>query len=102
MPTAALGGTADIPTIDSKVRVKIDPGTQPGKVLRMRGKGLPMIDNYARQYGVGDMLINVGVYIPEHLNKEEKKMIEKLKESDNIRPGASDKKNFFKNFIYFF
>jgi molecular chaperone DnaJ len=43
------------------------------------------------------MLINVGVYIPEALNKEEKKMIEKLKESENVRPGASDKKNFFKN-----
>ena len=56
-----------------------------------------MIDQYARQYGTGDMLINVGVYIPEALNKEEKKIIEKLKASENIRPGASDKKNFFKN-----
>jgi molecular chaperone DnaJ len=83
--------------LQGEAKITIAPGTQPGKVLRMRGKGLPMIDQYARQYGTGDMLINVGVYIPEALNKEEKKMIEKLKESENIRPGASDKKNFFKN-----
>ena len=97
MPTAILGGQVQIPTLQGEAKITIAPGTQPGKVLRMRGKGLPMIDNYARQYGVGDMLINVGVYIPEALNKEEKKMIEKLKESENVRPGASDKKNFFKN-----
>ena len=47
IPTATLGGTADIPTIDSKVRVKIEPGTQPGKVLRLRGKGLPNVNGYA-------------------------------------------------------
>ena len=97
MPTAILGGQVQIPTLQGEAKITISPGTQPGKVLRMRGKGLPMIDNYARQYGTGDMLINVGVYIPEALNKEEKKMIEKLKESENVRPGASDKKNFFKN-----
>ena len=97
MPTAILGGQVQIPTLQGEAKITIAAGTQPGKVLRMRGKGLPMIDQYARQYGTGDMLINVGVYIPEALNKEEKKMIEKLKESENVRPGASDKKNFFKN-----
>ena len=97
MPTAILGGQVQIPTLQGEAKITISPGTQPGKVLRMRGKGLPMIDQYARQYGTGDMLINVGVYIPEALNKEEKKMIEKLKESENVRPGSSDKKNFFKN-----
>ena len=97
MPTAILGGQVQIPTLQGEAKISIAPGTQPGKVLRMRGKGLPMIDQYARQYGTGDMLINVGVYIPEALNKEEKKIIEKLKASENIRPGASDKKNFFKN-----
>jgi molecular chaperone DnaJ len=97
MPTAILGGQVQIPTLQGEAKITIAPGTQPGKVLRMRGKGLPMIDQYARQYGTGDMLINVGVYIPEHLNKEEKKVIEQLKQSENIRPGASDKKNFFKN-----
>ena len=97
MPTAILGGQVQIPTLQGEAKITIAAGTQPGKVLRMRGKGLPMIDQYARQYGVGDMLINVGVYIPEALNKEEKMMIEKLKDSENVRPGASDKRNFFKN-----
>ena len=97
MPTAILGGQVKIPTLTGEAKITITPGTQPGKVLRMRGKGLPMIDQYARQYGTGDLLINVGVYIPEKLNKEEKALIEKLQNSDNIRPGGADKKNFFKN-----
>ncbi len=97
MPTAILGGQVKIPTLSGDVKITITPGTQPGKVLRMRGKGLPIIDQYARQYGTGDLLINVGVYIPERLNKDEKALIEKLQDSDNIRPGNADKKNFFKN-----
>lgn len=97
MPTAILGGQVVIPTLQGEAKITITPGTQPGKVLRMRGKGLPIIDQYARQYGTGDMLINVGVYIPEHLNRDEKKMIEQLKTSENVKPGSSDKKNFFKN-----
>ena len=63
----------------------------------MRGKGLPIIDQYARRYGQGDLLINVGGYIPEKLSKDERAMIEKRKNSDNVRPGAADKNNFFKN-----
>ena len=97
MPTAVLGGQVKIPTLTGDVKITITPGTQPGKVLRMRGKGLPIIDQFARQYGTGDLLINVGVYIPERLNKDEKAMIEKLQESENVKPGSSDKKNFFKN-----
>lgn len=97
MPTAVLGGQVKIPTLSGDVKITITPGTQPGKVLRMRGKGLPIIDQYARQYGTGDLLINVGVYIPERLNKDEKTLIEKLQDSENVRPGSADKKNFFKN-----
>lgn len=97
VPTAILGGKVVIPTLDGEAKITITPGTQPGKVLRMKGKGLPIIDQYARQYGTGDLLINVGVYIPEHLNKEERELIEKLQTSENIAPGSSDKKNFFKN-----
>lgn len=97
VPTATLGAQVEVPTLTSKVKVKIDPGTQPGKVLRLRGKGLPEIDQYGRSYGTGDLLINIGVYIPEHLSKEEKQMMEKLADSDNVRPGAADTKNFFKN-----
>ena len=63
-PTAALGGAVEIPTIDGKVKVKIDSGTQPGKVLRLRGKGLPNVNGY----GTGDLLVNVSIYVPEALS----------------------------------
>ncbi|MBQ2608337.1 MAG: molecular chaperone DnaJ [Paludibacteraceae bacterium] len=97
MPTAVLGGQVQIPTLTGDVKITITPGTQPGKVLRMRGKGLPHLDQYGRQYGQGDLLINVGVYIPEKLSKDERQLIEKLQDSPNIVPGSADKKNFFKN-----
>ena len=97
MPTAVLGGQVQIPTLTGDVKITITPGTQPGKVLRMRGKGLPRIDQYGRSYGTGDLLINVGVYIPEKLNKDERKLIEQLQDSPNIAPGAGDKKSFFQN-----
>ena len=97
MPTAVLGGQVQIPTLTGDVKITVTPGTQPGKVLRMRGKGLPRIDQYGRSYGVGDLLINVGVYIPEKLNKDERALIEKLQNSPNIAPGSADKKNFFRN-----
>ena len=94
VPTAALGGTADIPTIDSKVRVKIDPGTQPGKVLRLRGKGLPNVNGY----GTGDLLVNISVYIPETLSRDEKASMEKFQKSDNFRPNESLKEKIFRKF----
>jgi molecular chaperone DnaJ len=97
MPTAILGGQIQIPTLSGEARITITPGTQPGKVLRMRGKGLPRIDQYGRTYGTGDLLINVGVYIPERLSKDERKLIEQLQDSPNIVPGSADKKNFFQN-----
>ena len=97
MPTAVLGGQVQIPTLTGDVKITVTPGTQPGKVLRMRGKGLPRIDQYGRNYGTGDLLINVGVYIPEKLSKDEKKLIEQLQNSPNIVPGSADKKNFFRN-----
>ena len=93
-PTAALGGTVEIPTIDSKVKVKIEPGTQPGKVLRLRGKGLPSVNGYGR----GDLLVNVSVYVPETLSKEEKHTLEKMDTSENFRPNMSDKEKIFKKF----
>lgn len=93
-PTAALGGAVEIPTIDSKVKVKIEPGTQPGKVLRLRGKGLPSVNGY----GTGDLLVNVSVYVPETLSKEEKHMLEKMDASDNFRPNKSIKEKIFKKF----
>lgn len=91
VPTAALGGSVEVPTVDGKVKVTIAAGTQPGKVLRLRGKGLPSVN----RYGTGDLLVNIGVYIPENLNKEEKSIMEKLSKSGNMTPSSSAKKDFF-------
>jgi len=92
--TAILGGTVEVPTVDGRVKVKIDAGTQPGKVLRLRGKGLPNVN----RYGHGDLLVHVGVYIPEQLTREEQKLVEKLNESPNVKPNGSTSKSFFENF----
>ena len=91
LPTAVLGGTVEIPTVDGRVKVKIDKGTQPGKMLRLRGKGLPDINGY----GSGDLLVNIGVYIPENLSSDERKVFEKLAESKNVQPSISSKRSFY-------
>jgi len=94
VPMATLGGSVEVPTVEGKVKVTIAPGTQPGKVLRLRGKGLPSVN----QYGTGDLLVNIGVYIPENLNKDEKAAIEKLGKSENVKPNATASRNFFAHF----
>ena len=94
VPAAINGGTIEVPTVDGKAKVKIDPGTQPGKVLRLKGKGLPSVN----RYGTGDLLVNVGVYIPENLSKEERNTISKLEDSENFKPSATAKRNFFARF----
>ena len=91
---AALGDTVEIPTIDGKAKVKVEAGTQPGKVLRLRGKGLPSVNGY----GTGDLLVNISVYIPEALTKEEKSQIEQLAQSDNFKPNTSVKEKIFRKF----
>ena len=98
VPTAALGGFAEIPTIDGKAKVTIEPGTQPGKVLRLRGKGLPSLNGYSK----GDIVVNISVYIPETLSKDEKKVIEGFSESYNFRPSESIKDKLFRRFKKFF
>lgn len=98
MPTAALGGTVEIPTLEGKVKVRIDSGTQPGKVLRLRGKGLPDVNGY----GKGDLLVNISVYVPQTLSKEEKKALEDMRESDNFKPNDQVKESIFKKFKSFF
>ncbi|MBR3646889.1 MAG: molecular chaperone DnaJ [Paludibacteraceae bacterium] len=97
VPTAALGAQVEIPTLQGKVKVPISAGTQPGKVLRLRGKGLPQIDQYGRKIGQGDLLVNVTVYIPEKLSKDEKAWMEQFAQSPNAAPTGGDKKSFFKN-----
>lgn len=93
-PTAAMGGSVEIPTIDGKVKVKIEQGTQPGKVLRLKNKGLPSIN----RYGTGDLLINVSVYIPEKLSDSEKSILQGLENSPNFEPSKSVKEKIFSYF----
>lgn len=97
VPTAALGGQVEIPSLQGPVKISIPAGTQPGKVLRLRGKGLPQIDGYGRQIAQGDLLVNIGVYVPEKLSRDEKKWFEEFQSSPNAAPGACDKKSFFRN-----
>jgi len=98
IPTATLGGNIEVPTLNGRARLKIAPGTQPGKVLRLRGKGLPSTDGY----GTGDELINVMVYIPENLNSAERKAIESLKGEPNMTAGDSVKKRIFSKLRHIF
>lgn len=97
-PTAVLGGKVEVPTIDGRARVAIEPGTQPGKILRMRGKGIPSM----RGRGVGDELINVMIYTPEHLSRDEKSIIEKMRDSDNFKPSENDKSRIFSRLKHIF
>ncbi len=89
--TAVLGGDVEIPTVDGKVKIKIEPGTQTGKILRLRGKGLPDVNRYR----TGDLLVNIAVYVPEKLNREEKEFFEKVKDSSSFTPSESAKRNYF-------
>ena len=96
---AALGAPVEIPTVDGKVKIKIDAGTQPGKILRLRGKGLPEVNGY----GKGDLLVNINVWVPKTLSKEEQKTVEQLGKSTNFvpQPDESDK-SFFEKMKNFF
>ena len=93
-PTAALGGTVEVPTIDGVAKVKIEPGTQPGKVLRLRNKGLPSVNGF----GTGDELVHVNVYVPENLTDKEKKLLSEMEKSPNFEPSKSAKKSVFNKF----
>ena len=100
VPTAILGGSVEVPTIDGKVKVKITPGTQPGKVLRLRGKGMPAVQGYG--YGYGDEIVNISVYIPDNVSREEREALEKMQQSDNFKPSAATKSSFFSKFRQMF
>ncbi len=91
-PEITLGTTAEIPTVENKVKVKIDAGTQPEKILRLRGKGIPDVNGY----GKGDLLVRVHVWIPKKLSNEEKRALEKLQNSPGFQGGPSaSEKSFF-------
>ena len=96
---AALGTTVEVPSISGKVRIKIEPGTQSGKILRLRGKGIKDINGYEK----GDQLVHVNVWTPKHLSAEEKSTLERLRNSPNFqpKPGKSEK-GFFERMKEFF
>ena len=96
---AALGTQVEVPTIDGKVKIKVPAGTQSGKIFRLKGKGLPSVQAYGR----GDQLIHVNIWTPKKLSDDEKKMMEKLRESSNFqpKPGKSDKGFFERMKDYF-
>lgn len=96
---AALGTSIEVPTVDGKVKMKIEAGTQGGKILRLRGKGIPEINSNYR----GDQLIHVNIWTPQKLSSEEKAMLEKLKESENFKPHPNkNDKGFFERMREYF
>ncbi len=97
-PTAALGGSVEVPTITGRARLKIAPGTQPGKVLRLRGKGLGSPDGR----GTGDELINVMVYVPQNLTPQQSSAIEAMRNDPNIKPSEDEKNRIFSKLKHIF
>ncbi len=96
---AALGSSVEVPTIDGKVKIKVDAGTQSGKILRLRGKGIKDIDGYSR----GDQLIHVNVWTPKNLSREEKSVLESFRDSKNFEPKPSKgDKSFYERMKEFF
>lgn len=98
LPTAALGGSVEVPTVTGRARLKIAPGTQPGKVLRLRGKGLPAYESRE----TGDELVNVMVYIPEQLTDAERLAFENFRGQPNMQPSESVKKRIFSKLRHIF
>jgi len=96
---AALGTSVEVPTIDGKVKIKIDPGTQGGKILRLKSKGVPEVNSYHR----GDQLVHVNIWTPKALSREERELLEKLQDSPNFKPspGKNDKSFFERMKEYF-
>ena len=100
-PTAALGGEVEVPTIEgSKLKIKLENGTQPGKTLRLRGKGLPAVQGYGN--GKGDLVVNISVYVPKTLSREEKQAIDQFRQSDNFKGDKQTKDSIFQRFKNYF
>lgn len=93
-PDAALGANIEIPTLTGKAKLTVSPGTQSGKILRMRGKGIPHLNGA----GIGDQLVQVQVFVPTKLSQQEKKLLAELKDSENLKPGDDSHKNVFEKF----
>jgi molecular chaperone DnaJ len=96
---AALGTSIEIPTIDGKAKIKIEPGTQGGRILRLKNKGVPEVNSYQR----GDQLVHINVWTPKALSREERDMLEKLQNSPNFKPApGKNEKNFFERMKEYF
>ncbi|MGM0945759.1 MAG: molecular chaperone DnaJ [Bacteroidota bacterium] len=96
---AALGASVEVPTIEGKVKIKIEPGTQSGKMLRLKGKGIKDINGYSK----GDQLIMVNIWTPTSLSKEERQSLENLRDSENFKPDpGKSEKSFFDKMKEFF
>jgi molecular chaperone DnaJ len=91
-PQAVLGDDVEIPTLTGRSKLTIPAGIQSGKILRMRGKGIPHLNGA----GAGDQLVRLSIYTPTHLNEREKKLIHELKACENLSPSGADGKGFFK------
>jgi molecular chaperone DnaJ len=99
IPDAVLGTHVEVPTIENNVKIKIEPGTQPGKILRLRGKGLPEVNGYGR----GDLLVTVNVWIPKSITREEARVIEKFRDSGTFVPNPDkNDKGFFERMKGYF
>lgn len=89
---AVLGESIEVPTVSGKAKIKIEPGTQSGKTLRLKGKGLPVLQGY----GTGDLMVHINVWTPKKVSKEEKEILEKLRNSENFIPNPdANEKGFF-------
>lgn len=91
-PDAVFGTQVEVPTIDGRAKIKIPPGTQSGKIFRLKGKGFPAVNSYEK----GDQLIHVNVWTPQNVSSEEKAMLEKLNNSSNFKPNPDkNERSFF-------
>lgn len=92
VPEAVLGAEVDVPTLQGPLALEVPAGVQSGKVLRMRGKGIPHLNNH----GKGDQLVQIRVYIPEKLGSDAKELFQKLREVDGVNPPKREGKGFFR------
>ena len=89
---AMLGCEVEIPCLDGKQKIRVEPGTQSGTVTRLRGKGLPSVNSY----GTGDLYVKIAVWIPKKLTKEEKALFESIRQNESLKPNPTkDDKSFF-------
>jgi molecular chaperone DnaJ len=88
---SALGAQIEVPLLGSKAKITIEAGTQSGRIVRLRGKGLPAVDSY----GQGDLLVNINVWTPKKLSKDERKLLEQLSESENFNPDPNHQERGF-------